>query len=240
MKNCDTCGNEFKPSTSKQLRCTDPDCRKKYWREKSARLYRAKHEAGWKPKPCATCGVIFDPGPMRQAKIPKKCDTCKQQPKRKDPVRKDCYTCGSSFLATPNHSYCRDICVLVGKKIKERIRHQRRRELDQCRIHGTPGFCNVCHAKEFKKAAARKRGYTGDQVTALELAEKQKFKCSLCDGRLDPSLSPRHMMSITIDHVVPRSHGGTDYPSNLNAAHRICNIRKGNRTLIPEQLRLVS
>lgn len=35
----------------------------------------------------------------------------------------------------------------------------------------------------------------------------------------------------TADHLVPRSRGGTDDPSNLRAAHRVCNARRGARPL---------
>ncbi len=37
----------------------------------------------------------------------------------------------------------------------------------------------------------------------------------------------------TIDHVLPRSRGGTDDPENLVTACRPCNTRKANRT--PEE-----
>jgi 5-methylcytosine-specific restriction endonuclease McrA len=37
------------------------------------------------------------------------------------------------------------------------------------------------------------------------------------------------------DHVIPVSRGGTDHPSNLRAAHRSCNLRRGNKPVnIPE------
>lgn len=240
MKTCDTCGNYFNPTTSNQIRCSDPGCRRKYWRDKFNRQYRVKHAPNWEPKPCAACGIEFDPGPMRQAKIPTKCDTCKLQPKRREPVRRSCDTCGASFLATPNHHYCQDICKLVGKKIKERIRHQQRRQQGKCARHGTTGFCEKCHSLEYTKTARRKRAYVGGKVSAIELAEQQRWKCSLCDGKLESKHPPKHHLSITIDHTIPRSLGGTDDATNLTAAHLICNIRKGNRSLGPEQLRLVS
>jgi hypothetical protein len=41
----------------------------------------------------------------------------------------------------------------------------------------------------------------------------------------------------TIDHVVPRSRGGDDTPSNLVVACRSCNSRKGART--PEEAGMV-
>jgi 5-methylcytosine-specific restriction endonuclease McrA len=46
--------------------------------------------------------------------------------------------------------------------------------------------------------------------------------CQYC-GRTDGPM--------TIDHVVPRSHGGKETWENLVCACSACNSRKGNRTL---------
>jgi 5-methylcytosine-specific restriction endonuclease McrA len=35
----------------------------------------------------------------------------------------------------------------------------------------------------------------------------------------------------TLDHVVPRSHGGTDQPSNLRLAHMLCNTLRGTTSI---------
>lgn len=35
----------------------------------------------------------------------------------------------------------------------------------------------------------------------------------------------------TVDHLIPRSKGGTNHPSNLAPAHMSCNGRRGNRPL---------
>jgi 5-methylcytosine-specific restriction enzyme A len=46
-------------------------------------------------------------------------------------------------------------------------------------------------------------------------------RCGICgDG-------PRPDDPYVVDHILPRAHGGTDDPSNLQAAHRSCNGRKG-------------
>lgn len=47
---------------------------------------------------------------------------------------------------------------------------------------------------------------------------KAGFKCEFCG----------HARPLTIDHYLPVDLGGTDEPSNLKAACRPCNKRKGN------------
>jgi len=37
--------------------------------------------------------------------------------------------------------------------------------------------------------------------------------------------------SDTVDHIVPRAHGGSDAPANLAAAHGKCNRDKGAKVL---------
>ena len=67
------------------------------------------------------------------------------------------------------------------------------------------------------------------QETALppllaELCKEQKGVCGICNERIEP------WETMHIDHILPRSKGGTDDRRNLQAAHAVCNLRKGNRT----------
>lgn len=45
--------------------------------------------------------------------------------------------------------------------------------------------------------------------------------CGIC------AKPPRDDDPLVLDHIQPRAYGGTDDPSNLQAAHRSCNGRKG-------------
>lgn len=56
--------------------------------------------------------------------------------------------------------------------------------------------------------------------------------CWLCGGPIDYSLPAGHPMSFEVDEIVPASRGGsvTD-PSNVAPAHRICNERRGNKSV---------
>jgi hypothetical protein len=53
--------------------------------------------------------------------------------------------------------------------------------------------------------------------------ERDGYTCGLCGLDVAPD-------DVHIDHVLPRSRGGSDHPDNLQVAHSLCNVRKGNRT----------
>jgi hypothetical protein len=57
--------------------------------------------------------------------------------------------------------------------------------------------------------------------------------CHLCGHPIDNSDPSGVCGSLagSIDHVTPKSKGGTDYPSNLRASHLSCNKKRGNRSL---------
>ena len=53
--------------------------------------------------------------------------------------------------------------------------------------------------------------------------------CALCGDEMLPNVGYLHDLYPTLDHIVPRARGGSDDPSNLQPAHRVCNLRKGAR-----------
>lgn len=52
--------------------------------------------------------------------------------------------------------------------------------------------------------------------------------CHLCGKEIDYAASHLEPLSFTIDHVIPINKGGQDTLENLAAAHRRCNLRKGD------------
>lgn len=66
-------------------------------------------------------------------------------------------------------------------------------------------------------------------VTRELLIHRDRHLCAFCGDRF----SARHL---TVDHIVPRSKGGSDYWTNIVAACSLCNTRKRDRT--PEQARM--
>lgn len=45
-------------------------------------------------------------------------------------------------------------------------------------------------------------------------------KCAICDLSLGDD--------VTLDHIVPRLHGGITHSSNLRLAHKACNEKRGD------------
>lgn len=60
----------------------------------------------------------------------------------------------------------------------------------------------------------------------------QGAPCHICGGAIDYALPAGHPMSFEVDEIVPVSRGGSPIDrSNVAAAHRICNERRGNKPL---------
>lgn len=61
-----------------------------------------------------------------------------------------------------------------------------------------------------------------------DLAERDGWKCWLCELPIDPDAIVGSPHRATIDHVVPKSRGGPTKPANLRLAHARCNGERGN------------
>jgi 5-methylcytosine-specific restriction endonuclease McrA len=69
------------------------------------------------------------------------------------------------------------------------------------------------------------------QVTNTFLFARDHYRCQYC-GRTAADLKPRE--SLTRDHLIPLSRGGTNDWTNVITACSPCNTRKGNR--MPEEI----
>ena len=95
---------------------------------------------------------------------------------------------------------------------------------------------------------ARSRGLRQASRTRGRLARKQRLDdafvevvdpamiyvrdgwlCGICGHAIDPDLRWPDPMSVSLDHVVALANGGDHSAANLQAAHLVCNIRKGAR-----------
>lgn len=75
------------------------------------------------------------------------------------------------------------------------------------------------------------------QQAAAECYRLNPPTCWLCNEPIDMTLPWRHPRSKSVDHVIPRQHGGPLLDqNNLRPAHRTCNVSRGNRTRREQQL----
>jgi 5-methylcytosine-specific restriction endonuclease McrA len=73
----------------------------------------------------------------------------------------------------------------------------------------------------------KRRNNSGKQ--RLRILMRDKMRCQYCGVRANA-------FELTLDHITPRSRGGSSTPENLCAACVGCNQRKGDRT--PEEARM--
>ncbi len=68
-------------------------------------------------------------------------------------------------------------------------------------------------------------------LTILQLLERDGHYCPLCGEIFDHTIHQSQPLGVTIDHIKPRSKGGGDGLNNLRLAHKMCNIRRGNKEI---------
>lgn len=74
-----------------------------------------------------------------------------------------------------------------------------------------------------------KRRYKSHYMSVVELALRDGPYCGLCGCDVDMDATRPDFMCPSVDHITPRSAGGTDDPENLQLAHLRCNVQKGSR-----------
>lgn len=68
------------------------------------------------------------------------------------------------------------------------------------------------------------------KLTRREIFIRDNYTCQYCGTRTK---------DLTLDHVIPRQKGGTHSWENLVSACKVCNHRKGSRTLQDSRMRLL-
>lgn len=91
--------------------------------------------------------------------------------------------------------------------------------------------------REREKCRRRRARLLNALVATVDLQEiwtRDDGQCQICSIAIDATLKWPHRLSLTIDHLMPLSRGGTHEPANVRLAHSVCNSRKGDR--LPEEL----
>ena len=186
----------------------------------------AAHERGQariQPVPCEWCGNMFQP--IRESTRTSVCDRCSKLP-RKCPL-------------PPNHwarwygktSTWRPVCPTCGDKYVQDLQ-----------VTTTTVYCSRKCAKKAERDRrwARQRDAFVAEVPRAYIYRRDRYRCQLCGKPLAMSESVPHPNAPTLDHVIPLARGGTHEPSNVQAAHFLCNASKGDGYAdAPEQMALI-
>ena len=219
---CQHCGQEYHPKSIE---------RNKFCSTKCMGLHKAK------PKPvktikyrqCAVCGTEF-----KQLRNKVVCSpACRVEYHRRtsfirDVKPRECRWCGDIFTPERKSHFkatcCEDHHRLL---IRDRNKLQKR------------NYKSEAKREERRRYRARKVNAYVAPVSGKQLFIRDKGRCQICGRRVDPKLAYPDPMSMSIDHIIPLSRGGTHEPKNVQLTHWICNCNKRDGVIERgEQLRL--
>lgn len=99
---------------------------------------------------------------------------------------------------------------------------------------GARRFCSLGCANDFQGRAPVAR-FRVAKSKRLAIYEACGWVCQLCLSPVREDVSQHHPRYPTLDHIVPRAHGGSDDAENLRLACFQCNTRRGtNVDWVPE------
>jgi 5-methylcytosine-specific restriction endonuclease McrA len=83
--------------------------------------------------------------------------------------------------------------------------------------------------RQSRSHVRRVRLYGGEyeKFTYAEIFERDNWICGICSEPINKELKWPDVKSVSLDHIIPVSKGGSHIRTNVQAAHLGCNIRKG-------------
>lgn len=185
---------------------------------------------------CSVCGVAgWKSKTMAAVYI---CQPCRREAKGRSLADRSsaCAYCGGAFEAKPHSrlGWTRSCSKSCAAKLRG--------------SGGPGGGVNARLLTESESRTGRRmrtqrrRGrmyeVVSERYTKAEIAERDGFRCGLCGNKVDMRRKYPDMRSPEIDHVWPLAKGGDDTRTNVQLAHRACNLSKRDRVEVA-QLRLI-
>ena len=80
-----------------------------------------------------------------------------------------------------------------------------------------------------KRRRALTRGADAELIDRWAVGERDGWRCGICLKPVNPALKWPHLMSQSLDHVVPLIEGGHHVTANVRITHVHCNASRGAR-----------
>lgn len=191
--------------------------------------------------PCAQCGGTFMRGPGAKGQRKSWCDACRMTYMREYMRRYQWRYTGSTYgpkatpIGPPKPAVIEVSCKICGAPARKTLcaSDECRAESDRRKARERRQLKPPSHIKNKRQSDRVRRMRKRDNVVVkydpLTIAERDRWRCSLCGKKIDMVARHPHPLALTMDHVVPVSEGGDDAPHNVRACHSRCNSSKGNR-----------
>lgn len=208
---------------------------------------------------CGRCRVVKDVGefsPSYRGQRGTWCRACfadyvrarkhgnTPQPAAATGIMRVCGQCGIEYQAKQNRpsQYCTRVCKSEARKLKLIAENNASKPERSClwcggsipnTMRSDARFCSRdCMGGGHRQVVnIRRRSGAKDPtaVTLISIAQRDKFRCGICDQPVDMALKNPDPQCASLDHVVPLANGGTHDPANLRLTHLRCNIVKGTK-----------
>ena len=197
-----------------------------------------------KEQVCIYCGKTFKAKNWhRQLACSMECRKRATQEKRqrlKEKKQKEldsriCVICGNTIQGgTMQSMYCSRECANTAFKKAQRDKYIKKgrgniRYEKTCVVCGEQYESKSNQSKYCSNRCRRIYGFNSykphKRKDLVALIKRDGLKCQLCNEDID--MSRIGLFGVSIDHIVPRSKGGTDELENLRLTHCICNALRG-------------
>lgn len=234
---CEQCGASYTPTGNRQRFCST-QCTERARPKRANRPYT---------QTCAKCGQSF-----RCVNKRAQCKACRPWPAPR-PTEcivpwSRCSECRAWFVQRRKAKTCSPACSRVSGYRTSYARQGHNppdvrvvRYVCTCGVESEPmdrrqgpWACESCQSASRKRAKqtrrARKRGALTERFNAVDIHERDGWRCHLCGGMTKKEATVPHPLAPVLDHVIPIARGGDHLRANVRCAHFICNSTKGAST----------
>ena len=86
----------------------------------------------------------------------------------------------------------------------------------------------------------KRREYDKQRKRLLRAGKANGANCAICGLPIDFELKHPHPMSVSVDHIIPLSKGGSVAdPDNLQLTHFQCNVKKSDQVFIADTIQSI-
>jgi len=260
-KECAICRETFLPTGARQKYCTG--CKRLAKRSGKHRVLR-RARCGWcdknfqiasdnpNAKGCSiACGMMIAGRSRTYCQIHWfECDKCGEWEARRGnhectyvapvPIA-FCKECGKVIQPSSRaKAYCSPECKYVASKGGSRNIWVKDCAWCKTVFVARLGHYRYCSSRCSRQATRGPERFVVPDTVRFAIYERDRWVCQLCGKKVGRSYPPNHRRSPSLDHIIPRSLGGSDEPDNLQLSHRDCNSLKSDGTFAAaEQLPLV-